>query len=745
MKKEELVNIISARLSSQGKETAVAFDVFLQKVAESLEVNESVKIPEVGIFQLKKKGTLDESGSQGKGSFYLLFVPLKYNRKDKNEVLAFQVNPRNLKKTEIDDDVFSLSVDQPVIPVTEQARKEFLVHSSYLMMQKNFEDRVDGMLLNSVNLSDFEIDHNFSAIPEENKFGLAPEPEKEAETEDNESIPWDFGEEDKTAEIENTLEASDEKADEDFDAIVASITDDFSDGTPALDTPADEAFMETDETPDETDQPSETEEVLNEIMPGDSLKNPDDLFKDLLGEDELPEDEIPVDETPVDEVPEKPSEFQGSSELGEDWFSLKEIDDDEEEASESENAFAEDKTFAEDAAFADGEAFAGEKAFTEEEPFAIDEPTPVDDQAENIDEKLELLTEMDAGLEIDPFEDFSLTEEDEKPVEEELTEELIEEEPAEEKPAEEEPAKADDLDTLKLENDSMSGITLTDDKMLEDEDEAAHKVKYPGTFWMILGALVLVTLGGVYYFFFMGKSNPLLPEVVQKKTAAEKVSDIKPQIIERDYSVPVTVYKRSAESPQELQKYETESADAEDENNTKPQNTAPAENKPLAENKTTPGNTVSGTSTAPKTGQEKKPENRQQTKVTKLPETNVQVNKPVQKTNTPVQKNNTFANKNSAPKQNQTVSDLQIQPRGDTKDKLIKKDIFTDGRGRYTIQESSWQSASEAVKRVKYFKSRGLDAYYTKYAPKGAKVWYRVRIGDFPSLEETENTLKRIR
>ncbi|MGE5352202.1 MAG: SPOR domain-containing protein [Acidobacteriota bacterium] len=729
MKKEELVNIISARLSSQGKETAVAFDVFLQKVAESLEVNESVKIPEVGIFQLKRKGSLDESGSQGKGTFYLLFVPLKYNRKDKNEVLAFQVNPRNIKKTEIDDDVFSLSVDQPVIPVTEQAKKEFLVHSSYLMMQKNFEDKVDSLLINSVNLSDFEIDHNFSSIPEENKFDLSPENGKEPEIEDNESIPWDFGEEESPILGENTLETPDEKKEEDFDAIVASITDDFAGETSTLDVSTDEAFTGTDEIPEESDIQSETEDVLNEIMPEDGLKVPDDLFKDLLGEDEIPGDEAPG----------KTSESQGNSELGEDWFSLKEIDDDEEVSAESEKAFADDDDdFAVNDAFSDDKNFTEEKAFADEVAFADEEPPLIDDQVDNIDEKLELLTELDAGLEIDPFEDFSLTEE--KPLEEELPEEELPEEelPEEENPAEGEPEKENDLDALKLEEGGFTGISLTDDKMLEDEEDTHNKVKYPGTFWMILGALVVVTLGGVYYFFFMGKPNPLLPEVVQKKTASEKVLAIKPQIIERDYSVPVTVYKRSTENPQELQKDESE-----------PANAAPKPEAPKTE--------------TPKSVQEERPEIKPQeiTKapVTKLLETNSQVNKPVQKNNAPVQKNNapvqknnapvqknnTVANNNQVPKQSQTSNAPLVQPRSDTKDKLIKQDIFTDGKGRYTIQESSWQSASEAVKRVNYFRSRGLDAYYTKYAPKGAKVWYRVRIGDFPSLEETENTLKRIR
>ncbi|MGE5429583.1 MAG: SPOR domain-containing protein [Syntrophomonadaceae bacterium] len=741
MKKEELVNIISARLNSQGKETAVAFDVFLQKVAESLQVNESVKIPDVGIFQLKRKGSLDDSAGQGKSSFYLLFVPLKYNRKDKNEVLAFQVNPRNIKKTELDDDVFSLSVDQPVIPVTEQARKDFLVHSSYLMMQKNFEERVDGLLLNSLNLSDFEIDYKFPSSPGENIFDLAPETENETGSEDNESIPWDFGEEadfisdENTPETEITPEPADENADEDFDAIVAKITGGFSDDTSAFDDaeavlPDDmldedsEIFEENDEEPGPQ---SETEEVLNEIMPEDNLNLPaDELFRNLLGEEEITEDEIPEDEVPEDKIPGVLPGLNASDELGDDWFSLKEIDE-EEELVESETPFA------------------AEEPSVKEDAFENEEPAVIDDQAENIDDKLELLTEMDAGLEIDPFEDFALDEEDEIP--EEITDEVHEEEIPEEEPLEEEPLEeelpeeelpAEEPD-LVLEKGGLHGVALTDEKMLEDEDEAGHKVKYPGMFWMILGALVLVTLGGIYYFFFMGNAKLPVPDFAKKVTSNEAAS-VKPQVIERDYSVPVTVYKRSREKTEpENSGDQTNSAI---QNNSTAQNNAPAQNNPAAENKTASEGNVKGNNTAqktetPKKVQENKPIDKQQ--LTKLPEAKLP------ETSKQGVKNNPVVKSNPVVQNVQTPAEVQIQPGSDTKNKLIKEYIFTDGRGRYTIQESSWQSMAEAVKRVKYFRSKGLDAYYTKYAPRGEKVWYRVRIGDYPSLEETENTLRKIK
>ncbi|MCU7494485.1 MAG: hypothetical protein HF314_12850 [Ignavibacteria bacterium] len=712
MKKEELVNIISQRLSSQGRETTVAFDVFLQKVAESLEVNESVKIPDVGIFQLKRKGNLSaaDSAARGKSSFYLLFVPLKFNRKDKNEVLAFQVNPRNVKRAEIDDEVFSLSVDQPVIPVTEQARKDFLVHSSYLMLQKNFEDRVESILSNSVNLSDFEIEYNFSSMPEENRGEYPSGMEKETLKEESESIPWDFGED----------EAVEESVPE--ENTPGTVAEGFSDEIPGFDAasndlqsdllPVDAEIREVNapeesvaEGGSETDEESETEEVLNEIMPEDGLKVPDDLFKDLLGEAELTDaelDEAAPQEEEVPRVEEKLPGKQGNSELGEDWFTLQEIDEE-----------------------------IPEKIEKEEEP-AEDLPAPlIDDQVENIDDKLELLSEMEAGVEIDPFEDFALEEESAEPEEVHETdlsqeEEIpLEEIPMEENPVEEKPLEEEEIpqqEDIRLEDSEMDGITLENKNMPGDEEEPERRVKYPGTFWIILSALVLVTLGGVYYFFFMGKNTISLPDFAKKGAqSGQAVADGKPQVIERDYSVPVTVYKKSnEESNHDLKEGENEAP------NTEVNNTA--------EGKTTQENKNTGLKTeTPQTVQGKKTENKQQeTKapVTKLPGKGRQAN---------------MAGSNPVAKQNESQGEVSIQPRGDSKNKLIKEFIFTDGKGRYTIQESSWQSVSEAIKRVQHFRSQGLDAYYMKYAPRGGKVWYRVRIGDYSALEDAEKTLKRLK
>lgn len=73
----------------------------------------------------------------------------------------------------------------------------------------------------------------------------------------------------------------------------------------------------------------------------------------------------------------------------------------------------------------------------------------------------------------------------------------------------------------------------------------------------------------------------------------------------------------------------------------------------------------------------------------------------------------------------------------------IKGTIFTDGN-KYCLQLSSWKIKSRADKEVARLKSKGENAFIVEAnIPSKGGTWYRVRVGYFNSLEETENYLKR--
>ncbi|MBI5730253.1 MAG: SPOR domain-containing protein [Ignavibacteriales bacterium] len=72
-----------------------------------------------------------------------------------------------------------------------------------------------------------------------------------------------------------------------------------------------------------------------------------------------------------------------------------------------------------------------------------------------------------------------------------------------------------------------------------------------------------------------------------------------------------------------------------------------------------------------------------------------------------------------------------------------KSTIFTDGT-KYSFQVSSWKNKSKAVSEVAKLKSEGHNSFITEGYVRGA-IRYRVRIGYFNSLEETEEYMKKVK
>jgi len=72
-----------------------------------------------------------------------------------------------------------------------------------------------------------------------------------------------------------------------------------------------------------------------------------------------------------------------------------------------------------------------------------------------------------------------------------------------------------------------------------------------------------------------------------------------------------------------------------------------------------------------------------------------------------------------------------------------KSTIFTDGT-KYSFQVSSWKYKSKAETEVQKLKNQHHNAFISEGDVKGT-TWYRVRIGFFNSLEETEAYMKKLK
>lgn len=69
--------------------------------------------------------------------------------------------------------------------------------------------------------------------------------------------------------------------------------------------------------------------------------------------------------------------------------------------------------------------------------------------------------------------------------------------------------------------------------------------------------------------------------------------------------------------------------------------------------------------------------------------------------------------------------------------------IFTDGN-KYCFQVSAWKNKKKAEAEVKRLKDFGHNAFYIKAEIPNKGIWYRVRIGYFSSLKETEIYMKEM-
>ncbi|KAF0152541.1 MAG: hypothetical protein FD143_857 [Ignavibacteria bacterium] len=92
-----------------------------------------------------------------------------------------------------------------------------------------------------------------------------------------------------------------------------------------------------------------------------------------------------------------------------------------------------------------------------------------------------------------------------------------------------------------------------------------------------------------------------------------------------------------------------------------------------------------------------------------------------------------------------TLITKQTEVNKSGEEKNPKGTIFED-RGKYSFQISSWKSKIKAESEVSKLKAVGHNAFIVEaFVSKRRGTWYRVRIGYFNSIEETEEYQKKLK
>ena len=277
MDKNSLRKLISGKLGVSSSKQEFAFEVFLQKIGNALEVNETIKIPGVGFFQLKQEPLLKDERKISRGGKKLtkrtmFFSPFgeQENPDSSSLFLSFDVDLPQKDFTEFDENIFSIGIQKPIAPIFEE-------DENLASLQKSMEARIDEIISTSEKVNDFDFFENYINQVSE---------EKQTE-------PEDLNDEMSDDEIQRLFGKPSKKFEEEI-----SETEPLK--IPEIEFDEPENIIEEKEETIETEKPEAKEE------------NPFDALDDInLAEEEIKDEK---EETVKEEIPEKKIEAENAEE-----------------------------------------------------------------------------------------------------------------------------------------------------------------------------------------------------------------------------------------------------------------------------------------------------------------------------------------------------------------------------------------------------------------------------------------------
>lgn len=706
MNKADLISKITEILGVKKPKDELAFEIFLEKISERLQLDEALRIPGIGIFQLKEEPFTGAKksfpGVETGNKTELMFAPFV---KDSEALyLTFDVKKKKRNPLEFSDDVFSIGVEQPVVPITENLNDSLDATSSYVLLRKTIGKLVDKLLDKSDYLENFDIWDDFINSRENSDYEVFEE------------ITLDEKFDDLVENLEETEVVQESEDSEDLselnqlDALDAEVSEETEENVTEETDPVEDSVVEDlpeIDLPDElSEDEAETDNDIQEELSVDDFEiSPDDILPEELNE-EVPEEKIDesieesdaldqlendleVNDLEIDDLeniveekisadePEEETTEQ-AGELKDDDFDLSE--DELKELLENEEDADDDWDWGDELK---QEIVDQDEAETDEDQLEDQLENHTDDLFDQLEESIK--EEVEEKEQEGDIQEELTTEEDteEKETEEEVNSEEAEEKPDEEAKSEETSGEADD----KLDS-------LLQKKEVKLSAMAKIKQKMGILFWILIAVFVLSTAGGVYYFMFIPQeidlSDPLLAEFETTVVDSSK-QDTVAHSVHTDSLI--------TEKKDTIKKDE----------------------------KNAPNQTA------------KKPETKKETPVKKRESTNKSKDHSTQ-----VKKNQ----EQNPAKNNKRVIEKPVT-RGKVRvveniseSRIGSSHIYKSG-DKYSVQISSWRKKAHADREAQKLVSKGHNVYIVKVYLKSLKgTWYRVRVGDFKSLQEAQDFVK---
>lgn len=160
MTKDELKKKFCGILNISYTAREKVFQEILKKISIKLDENNALEIDHLGIFVLREEPLTREERSISKSDFemtkkVIYFLPKRKAGIDDTEVsyLTFDLSSLDKTTSNYSDEIFSLSIDAPLLPVN----KTDDIHSSSSLESENLESKIDELINNSEIIQEFDL------------------------------------------------------------------------------------------------------------------------------------------------------------------------------------------------------------------------------------------------------------------------------------------------------------------------------------------------------------------------------------------------------------------------------------------------------------------------------------------------------------------------------------------------------------------------------------------------------------
>ncbi len=267
MDKNSLKKIILEKLGTTNEE---AFSDFLQSVVQHLKENQTIKINDIGYFQLQKEplSRMERRGETADKKNILVFLPL-----DEEKPIPLEVNKIQEASHEFDESVFDIEINKPTIISDDE-------------INDNTEIKIEELIESGELLDNFDVMENASSDSSSENIG------EEFDEFDTSGI---FDDDDDLEETTNPNEITEAEINKDFlsDSDIEKIEEDISFAGSEDTYEEDNNHKKTDDGNDEIENPfDELEEFIvnDDILNDDETElSEDDDVKNIESEKDRPE------------------------------------------------------------------------------------------------------------------------------------------------------------------------------------------------------------------------------------------------------------------------------------------------------------------------------------------------------------------------------------------------------------------------------------------------------------------------